>query len=126
MYRFFSYRTTTIVLVALILTAVIYGFAAANTVPESGAGDGSGTISGYTISNISYTLLSTDPGKISAVSFTVTPTAGAGAANTVMAAIDTTWATCSNTGGSNWTCSFSAGSEPSVSAASTLRVVATE
>ena len=39
-------RNTGLVLLALILAAAVYGFAAANTVPDTYAGDGAGTILG--------------------------------------------------------------------------------
>jgi len=54
MRRLFNFRTTTVILLALILSAVAFGFAAANTVDDSGAGDGSGAISGYDVA-VSYT-----------------------------------------------------------------------
>src|SRR5215218_3793842 len=69
----------------LILSAVAYGFAAANTVPASGAGDGAGAITGYTISAVKYTLNATTPANIDSVSFTVTPGGAAGAPTTVKA-----------------------------------------
>lgn len=71
MRRFFNYRTTTVVLLALILSAVAYGFAAANTVPDNYAGEGEGAVSGYVISNIHYTLdVTGNPGLITNVTFT--------------------------------------------------------
>jgi hypothetical protein len=57
------------IILALILAAAVYGFAAANTVPDTYAGDGSGTISGYYICNLVYTLGSPDPSTITALSF---------------------------------------------------------
>ena len=124
--RLLNYRTTTVVLLALILSAVAFGFAAANSVPESGAGDGSGAISGYTITNIQYTLDGTDPSTVSAVSFDINATAGASAAAAVEVQLDATWAnSCSNTSGVSWTCTFT-GTLPDVSAAATLQVVATD
>ena len=70
MRHLFNYRTTTIILLALILAAVSYGFAAANTVPGSYAGEGTGSVSGYTISNIHYTLdVTGNPGVITKVTF---------------------------------------------------------
>lgn len=124
--RFLNYRTATVILLALIISAVAYGFAAGNTVPESGAGDGSGTISGYDITNIQYSLLGSDPTKVASVSFDVSPTAGASAATVVEITIDggTSWVSC--TGAGSWTCTFTAGSEPTVLAAAQLQVVATD
>src|SRR5438067_12695867 len=47
----------------------VSGYSAANTVPTSKGGDGAGTISGYTISTVKYTLNSTDPRNIDTVTF---------------------------------------------------------
>ncbi|MBT3337818.1 MAG: hypothetical protein HN855_06685 [Anaerolineae bacterium] len=128
MRRLFNYRTVTIVLMALTLSAVAYGFAAANSVPESGAGDSAGTISGYTITNIAYILLNSDPSKVASVAFSVNPTASASAAATVEITIasGTTWVSCTNTSGVIWSCSFASGSEPTVAGAASLQVVATD
>ena len=71
MFRSLNLRPRTLILVALalILAATSYGFAAANTVPGSNAGDGSGAVSGYTISNIHYILNTTNPANIDTVTF---------------------------------------------------------
>ncbi len=61
-----------VVVLALILSVTTYAFAAANTVDPSNAGDGSATISGYTVTDVTYTLGS-DPSTITGVSFKVTP-----------------------------------------------------
>jgi len=92
---------------ALLLSAVAYGFAASNTVHVSNAGDGSATISGYTIDNIAYTLNATTPTDIDSVSFDVTPAASGAAPNTVKAKLvdsSSTWFDCSVTSGNNWSC----------------------
>lgn len=67
--------------IALILGVSAYGFAASNTVAETGAGDGANTISGYTITNVVYTQDTT--GNITNVAFNVAPSAGAAQATTV-------------------------------------------
>ena len=46
-----------------------YAFTATNTVPNSKAGEGTSTVSGYTITNIDYTLNGTDPSSIDADDF---------------------------------------------------------
>ena len=55
-----------------------YAYTAANIVPASKAGDGTGAVTGYTISNIDYTLNGADPQLIDQVLFDVdvAPTAG--------------------------------------------------
>lgn len=119
-----------IVLIAVLLAgaAIVYGFAAANVVPETGAGEGSGTVSGYTITNVDYDTLSSNPSKLQSVSFDAAPTAGAGAASEVKISVDagTTWVTCSGPVGSTWTCAFASGSEPLVSTISALKIVAVD
>ncbi len=96
MIRFLRPRTMVAVLLVLILSVAVYGFAAANTVPASTAGDGTGVISGYTISNIHYTLNATNPGNIQTVTFTIAPIA----AGDVRITLDgSTWSTCTNTAG---------------------------
>jgi len=51
-----------------------YAFTAANTVPASNAGAGSGTVSGFTVSNLHYGLNTTTPGNVDSLTFTVNPT----------------------------------------------------
>jgi hypothetical protein len=62
-----------IVLVVLAATGA-YVFTASNTVPNTNAGSGSGSISGYTISTVAYNLNSTNPNNIDTVTFTIAPT----------------------------------------------------
>jgi hypothetical protein len=109
----------------LILSAAAYGFAAANTVPASGAGDGAGAITGYTISNVQYALNATTPANIDSVSFTVTPGGSAAAPTTVKAKLvssSTSYSTCSLSG-STWTCTFTG---VTAAAADELRVIAAQ
>jgi hypothetical protein len=111
--------------IVLILSATAYGFAAANTVPASGAGDGAGVITGYAISNVKYALNATTPANIDSVSFTVTPGGSAAAPTTVKAKLvssSTTYSACSLTG-STWTCTFTG---VTAAAADELRVIAAQ
>jgi len=66
-------RTRLMILLALavVLSAATYGFAAANTVDDGYAGEGQGTISGYVVTNVVYTLDSSDPTQFDAVSFSL-------------------------------------------------------
>ena len=94
-------RPSRLVIVALVAVAIgagVYAYAAANTVPGSTAGAGSGAISGYTVSGITYTLNATTPTNLDAVSFTIAPTA----ATTVNAQLASggAWYTCANAAGS--------------------------
>jgi hypothetical protein len=65
-------RPAGIAVLALAVAAVVgaYAFTATNTISSGGtAGVGTATISGYTVSNVSYTQDSTDPSTWSAVDF---------------------------------------------------------
>jgi hypothetical protein len=109
-----------LVLVALSATGA-YIFAATNTVPSTQAGAGSAAISGYTISNVAYTL-NADPTKIDAVTFTISPAA----AGTVKAQLVSggTWYSCTNSSGSV-SCDATVGTQATVAPSNQLSVVAT-
>jgi len=119
-------RTLALLALLLVLSAVAYGFAAANTVPDSGAGDGSGTITGYVISNVRYTLNATNPANIDSVSFTVTPGGTAAAPTSVKAKLvstTSTYSSCTNTSGTTWSCAVSG---VTAQQADELRVIAAQ
>ena len=111
-----------VVLVVVLLSAIgAYAFTASNTVPATQAGIGSGAITGYTISNVAYTLNS-NPANIDAVTFTINPAA----AGTVKAQLVTggTWYDCTNVSGSV-SCDTTVGTQATVAPANSLSVVAT-
>lgn len=58
---------------AAVVAGGAYAFTAANTVPTSNAGSGSGTVSGYTVTNVHYALDSTTPANIDSLTFNVSP-----------------------------------------------------
>jgi hypothetical protein len=90
-----SLKLATVLLIVLILSMAIYAFAAANTVPGSSAGDGSGAISGYTISAIHYGLNAANPGNIDDVTFTLSAAPVAGGA--IKISLDgANWYSCTN------------------------------
>jgi hypothetical protein len=121
--RFYARYLPALMLI-LILVASAFAFAAANVVPESGAGDGSGTISGYTVSNIDYTL-NADPTLVDTVEFDIAPTAGANTPRVVTIQLNGgSWYSCTVAAG-HATCDVSAGSV-TVLSATNLRVVAAE
>ena len=92
---------------------------ASNTVPSTNAGQGSGAISGYTITSPAPTLNATDPSKIDAYTFTISPTT----ASLVKITLDgTNWYTCTNTVGSV-SCTTTS-PQATVSSATALNVVA--
>jgi len=90
-----SLKVASVLLIVLVLSMGIYAFAAANTVPASSAGDGSGAISGYTVTAIHYVLNTTNPGNIDSVTFTLSAAPAAG--GTVKITLDgTNWYSCTN------------------------------
>ena len=109
------------VLVAVFASAA-YAFTAANVVPGSSAGDGSGAISGYTVSNVAYTLNGTNPQNLDQVAFTIAPAAAATVKIKLAAA--GSWYTCANAAGSV-TCNTTS-PQATVSAATQLTVVAVQ
>ncbi|MDX6492637.1 MAG: hypothetical protein QOH02_572, partial [Gaiellaceae bacterium] len=108
--------------VAGVVGSAAYAFTATNTVPASTAGSGSGAISGYTVSAISYTLNSTTPTNLDAVAFTIAPTAAA--VVKIQLAAAGSWYTCANAAGSV-TCNTTS-PQATVAAATNLTVVATQ
>ena len=82
---------------AAVVAPAAYAFTAANTVPSSNAGSGAGAISGYTVSNVSYTLNASNPQNVDQVAFTIAPTSGTVKVQVVSGG---SWYACTNTGGS--------------------------
>ena len=90
-----SIKLATVLLIVLVLSMAIYAFAAANVVPASSAGDGSGAISGYTVSTIHYVLNAANPGNIDSVTFTLSTAPAAG--GTIKISLDgANWYSCTN------------------------------
>ena len=83
--------------VAAIAAPAAYACTAANTVPASNAGSGLGTISGYTVSNVAYTLNAANPQNVDQVAFTIAPTTGTVKVQVVSGG---SWYACTNTAGS--------------------------
>jgi hypothetical protein len=83
--------------IAAIVAPAAYAFTAANTVPASSAGSGSGAISGYTVSNVAYTLNASNPQNVDQVAFTISPTTGTVKVQVVSGG---SWYACTNTAGS--------------------------
>jgi hypothetical protein len=116
-------RNIAAAIVALVIATSAYGFAAANTVPDTKAGDGDGDISGYNVTNVTYVLETADPSNIDTVTFTLDAPA-----DTVQVQLVTggTWYEADNGGTGNvWTVDPAAGTLTAV-AVNTLRVVAHE
>jgi hypothetical protein len=116
-------RIFIIVIVVFAFATVAYASAAANTVNPSKAGDGSGAVSGYTVSAVHYGLNSTNPGSIDSLTFTlnVAPVAGSTIKIKLVNA-GTTWYTCTNSG-TAVTCNNGSTLGASVSSVDSLEVV---
>jgi hypothetical protein len=109
------------IVVAGVLATATYAFTASNTVPASKAGDGSGVISGYTVTNVAYTLNATNPANLDSVGFTLD--AAAGTVKIKLVAAGSTWFSCTNPSGNTWTCATTGAA---VAPADQLQVVATQ
>jgi hypothetical protein len=128
--RFSPAWLAAVALVGLVLAAGASAFTASNTLPATNAGDGSSPISGYTVSNVTYTLDSTST-KIDIINFHLANMgSGTTQPSTVKASVDngTTWVDCTTSnfasGAGDYACDYAAGNEPTLASASTLRVVA--
>jgi hypothetical protein len=109
--------------VIAVLASASYAFTATNTVPDSNAGFGSGTISGYTITNVAYALDGTDPSKLASASFTISP-ATAGMTVKLRVVPAGSFYNCTVTVATGATTCSMASSMPTVSAATSFDVVA--
>ena len=114
-------RLLCLLAVPALVAVSTYAFAASNTVPTSAAGEGASSISGYTISNIDYTLNSSNPANIDQVEFDLNTAPPATAdVKAKLVASSTTWYGCTISSGTHATCLTSGAS---VSAADQLSVV---
>lgn len=114
-------RLATTGLAAGALACAAYAFTASNTVPATQAGSGTGGISGYSASGISYTLDPTTPTNIDQVAFTISPANGT---VKVQLAPSGSWYACANAAGSV-TCDTTS-PQATVAAATSLTVVAAQ
>lgn len=76
------------------LVAGTYAYTAANTVPASKAGDGTGAVTGYVLSTVHYNLNGTSPQNVDSVTFTLDSAPVTG--STLKAQLDAagSWYTC--------------------------------
>ncbi len=121
-------RTLVAVGVVLVLMISAYAFAAANTVPVTGAGDGENPISGYTITAVDYTL-GNPPTTIVGVNFNIVPdSVGASTAPEIQVQIDASggWFACTIAAPPAAICDTSAGGGVNVTDADIFRVVAAQ
>ena len=98
------------VIVALGIAGGAYAFTASNTVPATTVGAGAGAVSGYTVTNMHYTLNPTTPVNISSLTFTISPAVPSTSSGKVViaAALSTggpnNYTCTTDTGGTNVTC----------------------
>jgi hypothetical protein len=98
------------IVASLAIAGGAYAFTASNTVPTSNVGAGSGTVSGYAVTNLHYALNSTTPSNIDSLTFTVSPVIPSTSTGkvTVSAALTTggpnTYTCTTNTAGDTVTC----------------------
>jgi hypothetical protein len=100
---FRNFKIVFVLFAVLAISVAAYAFAAANTVPDTRAGDGSGTVSGYDVTNVVYTLNGTNPSTLDSVSFDV----GAAAAQVNVQLVSDTgsWYSCTVVGETTtWSC----------------------
>jgi hypothetical protein len=100
MFRTRSSKIAVAVVVALAIGGGAYAFTASNTVPASTAGAGAGAVSGYTVTNLHYTLDATTPTNIDSLTFTISPVVPSTGTGKVVIS-----AALSTGGPTNYTCS---------------------
>ena len=111
-------------LVAGVMAVGGYAFTASNSVPDTKAGDGTGGVTGYQVTNVHYALNATNPATFDSISFNLDSTPVAG--STVKAKIDGTWYSCTVPTASPNTSTCATADHPTVLAATTLQVVAAD
>ncbi len=104
--------------IGMLIAGGAYAFTASNTVPNATVGAGTGTVSGYTITNLHYALNATTPTNIDTVTFTISPvvpSTGSGKV-AISAALSTggpnTYNCTTDTTGATVTCATTSHSSP--------------
>jgi hypothetical protein len=108
-----------VVVAVIILASVVYAFTATNIIPASKAGDGSGAISGYTVSDLQW-VFSPDYSKINMVRFNLD--AAASIVKAKFISTGSSWYSCSFNV-SIWECNTTS-PQLSLTDADQLRVIA--
>jgi hypothetical protein len=126
---FRNLKVLSIALVALVLAASSYAFAASITgIPDSKAGTGSGTVTGYAVTNVAYTFNATNPANLDSVAFTFD-----GVATTAQIQVDSVggaWYDCVDLDGvaavNDWACDTTVGTQATVASMDTLTKTASD
>lgn len=122
-------------LLPMVLATGAYGLTAANTVPDSDAGDGTDAVTGYAVSVVDYNLNATNPYNIDSVDFLLTASDGSyELPDNVKVRLDVSanvWYTCTGQGVATATnqtflCDTTVGTQATVADTDELRVVAAE
>jgi hypothetical protein len=94
-----TFRFLAAIAALLVLSTIAYAFAASITVPDTNAGYGDGTVGGYAITDVTYTL-DTNPTNLDTVAIVLST-----AADHVEARITGSgaWVVCTGAG-TNWSC----------------------
>ena len=110
------------VLVAGLIGSASYAMTMSNTfeIATNQAGEGSQAITGFEVSDVSYTLDATDPTLYSAVSFTLDGVAGTVRAK--VTAVGGTYSTCTPGALNSWSCAIT----NTVASADELTVIAVQ
>jgi hypothetical protein len=117
-----NFKVLLIFMVVILIAGATYAFAAANIVPATKVGDGTGLVTGYTITAVEYTLNGTDPTKLDSVAFDLGADAATGKVK-VQLVLSGTWYPCTHGLLYVWSCDTTT---PSLLVASInqLRIVA--
>ena len=107
--------------VALAMVGAGYAYTASNTVPNTNAGDGAGTITGYVVSSVKYNLNASNPQNLDSVTFNLDSTPAAGSTLKAQLASSGSWYSCTNVAAAV-TCATTS-PQATVAAATQLRVV---
>ena len=96
-----NFKILFVLFIVVAISVAAYAFAASNTVPATKAGDGTGAVSGYTVTSVVYTLNGTDPSTLDSVAFDL----GAAATQVqVQLVASGTWYACTLDTGTIWEC----------------------
>ena len=95
--RFTKPSTLAALALAVLLAFLLVGWAAANTVSASKVGEGTGTTSGYNISNVIYTLNDANPSDLDQVDFDLDSSPPVGSTiRAKLVAAGNDWYACTN------------------------------
>ena len=120
--RYGTRKALGVILVVGLVAAGTYAFTATNTVDASNAGDGNAAISGYDVTNVTYTQNPLDPTLLSTYSFTLS--AAATSVDAKVVAAQATYDTCVEGLLNTWTCTAPLGT--TVESLDNLRVIAVQ